>query len=831
MKHIKKEKQTEKSIFSALFVPLFLIMILQCVIYYMASVYGGIDKSLRRNASDILTERVNNRRNEIETLYNGSWTELDGCIAYLNELYDSYKANYGARPFIKDAQYQIDFLKDVGVQLENTLRTNGVNGIFLILNDQKEYSASELKESEYKYGLCIRDLDPKSNYTGTEDLLLERSPVSLVDYIGCSLDSWWESKYQFDSIQDGDYYYQPLNAAWKNQGADSSELAYFSGAHKLNDSDQSVVSCSVPLISQDGYPFGVLGIEVTTQYLASLMPNKELNEADKCCYVLAMRDVGSTEYTPIVGTGALYSRCFGFDSTISCKNKNTAGGFTLTGRDGTELYGQVAQLDIYNNNSPFEDQELVLIAMVDSKTMFSYNRHIKLTLLVVSGVSLLIGIIAIIMISHHFAFPITSLAKRVKKMKPETGFELGRIGITEIDQLVNSIETLNKDVSNNVARTEFFSRMSHDMRTPMNAIISFSSTELLEVATDVEKDDYFKKIHDSGEYLLGLINEVLDMTKIESNKTELHFETVKTEELWRTTLPIIDELAHARNVNFSKNINICPKQYVIADKQRLDQIVMNLLSNSVKFTAEGGTVSLNVDIENNIENTEALHCKIVVGDTGIGMSKEFMSRMYTPFVQENSGREGTGLGLSIVKSLVELMGGTIDCESEKDVGTTFTINLELKKAASPNGQAVEQNEKSDEAYLRGKRILICEDHPLNTQIARRLLEKEGMIVEAAENGKIGVDMFVQSDVGYFDAVLMDIRMPVMGGLETAKTIRALERADAKTIPIIAMTANAFDEDMRASSAVGMNVHLSKPIEPLKLYAALKEQIKIYEHKR
>lgn len=413
-------------------------------------------------------------------------------------------------------------------------------------------------------------------------------------------------------------------------------------------------------------------------------------------------------------------------------------------------------------------------------------------------------------------------------MPPQDSFTLGRLGILEIDQLVDSIEGLNKDANRNIARTEFFSRMSHDMRTPMNAIISFSSQELLENTSQAQKQEYFEKIHSSSEYLLGLINEVLDMTKIESNKIDIQCSALETSKLWDTILSMIDKLAQKKHINFVKDISM-EDTVVMADEQHLNQIVMNLLSNAVKFTSPNGTVSLTVTTDTDFHDPQMLNCCVIIADSGAGMSEEFMKHLYEPFKQENDIKEGTGLGLSIAKKLIDLMGGTIECSSKKNKGTKFTLKFSLEKCTDKQIlESIEKKKKEDKkvikeneiSVLAGKRILVCEDHPLNMQIITKILQRVGIEVVMAGNGKIGVDKFKESKENFFDVILLDIRMPVMDGLETTRTIRSLDRGDSAVIPIIAMIANAFFEDVNASKAAGMNEHLSKPIEAQKLYETL-----------
>lgn len=819
--HFKKKRK--RSIFQAIFFPLIFVMILQSVIFYVSAVYGGVEDSLNQNASDILAERMTNRKNEIETKFNKDWIDLDNCQTELDTLYHSYTADHGETPFVDNTQLQIQYISDATDILIQTLRENQTNGIFLILNDTAEKTAFSTTGSEVKYGCSIRDMDSTSAYTEREDLLLERMPSSIVEQSGCSLDSWWEAFYTFGSKKAGEFYYNPLDAAWNNPDAAGEDLAYIEGAHRLSSSDQDVISYSIPLMDDNGRPYAVLGIELTAKYLQSLLPNKELGDSDKTCYVLAMHNVDKTTCIPCAASGSMYNRSFRESDKISCTEKTQSGGFLIDGQNGTTLYATMDNLNIYNNNNPFEKDQLVLIAMIDKDTLFYYSQTVKFRLLLVASLSLLLGVACIFIVSHRFALPITSLAKKARKVEPQQNFHLPHLEIEEIDQLVDSIEVLSKNASKEIARIEFFSRMSHDMRTPMNAIISFSSTEILEGADEEKKDAYLQKIHTSGEYLLGLINEVLDMTKIESRKVDLHYEAVPITSLLDTVISLVEELANAKQVRFEKIIDMPENISIMTDTQHLNQILLNLLSNAVKFSHTNGTVLLKCHIAE--QENQKLCCDFTVQDNGIGMSKSFMEKLYQPFEQEQEGHGGTGLGLSISKKLVELMGGTIQCTSVKNKGTTFQVTLTFDKALpSANSNAAETSmqiaPEEIDAILKGKKILICEDQPLNIQIAQRLLERKAMFVEVAENGQIALEKFSASPIGTFDAILMDIRMPVMDGLGASHAIRALQRSDAEQIPIIAMTANAFAEDIQKSREAGMNEHLSKPIEPKKLYSTL-----------
>ncbi|MCI1734256.1 MAG: PocR ligand-binding domain-containing protein [Bacilli bacterium] len=375
----------------------------------------------------------------------------------------------------------------------------------------------------------------------------------------------------------------------------------------------------------------------------------------------------------------------------------------------------------------------------------------------------------------------------------------------------------------NLAKTDFLSRMSHDIRTPLNGIVGM--TYLAKQEPNPPKTvDYLNKIDTSSKFLLGLINDILDMTKAEKDKIVLHPEPYPMSEFLGYLDSVIRPLCEDKNIHFVVDVDSSPDRVPVTDKLRYNQIVFNLLSNAVKFTPEGGTVTYreHYSLE---PGTNRMHVIASVKDTGIGMSPEFQKILFTPFNQEdridNATNRGTGLGLAICKHMVTLMGGTIDVESQLGHGTTFTFTLDYDTvpAEAVTAQAKPATMDTDH-LLAGKHVLLFEDHPLNQEIAKALLEKKGMVVELAENGQRGLAKFAQSSLAYYDLILMDIRMPVMDGYEATKALRALARPDAKKVPIIAMTADAFNEDIEKCHAVGMNDHIAKPIEPSKLYETL-----------
>lgn len=370
------------------------------------------------------------------------------------------------------------------------------------------------------------------------------------------------------------------------------------------------------------------------------------------------------------------------------------------------------------------------------------------------------------------------------------------------------------------AKSDFLARMSHEMRTPMNAIMGIAALAKKDVGNTAAVEEYLSQIDVSSQYLLGLINDVLDMSKIEGGSFKLYPASYDVTELENTIRTIIQPLCDAKNIHFDLDLGQMNAP-VMVDKMRYNQIFLNILSNAVKFTPTGGEVSCRV--KNIVHKKDGVSFDVFIQDNGIGMSKRFQQHMFEPFSQEHnelsSEYHGTGLGLSISKSIIDKMNGTVKVNSAPGAGTEFSIHLEVPYAVEEN-KSEDAVTQVDLQRLRGKRILLVEDHPLNIMVATKLLSAQGCLVTAAENGQIGVDTFAKEPVHHFDAILMDIRMPVLDGLAATDAIRKLPRADARDVPIIAMTANAYEEDVKKSKDAGMNAHLAKPIEPALLYRTL-----------
>ncbi len=507
----------------------------------------------------------------------------------------------------------------------------------------------------------------------------------------------------------------------------------------------------------------------------------------------------------------------------------------------------------------------------------------------------------------------------------------------------------------NQAKSEFLSNMSHDIRTPMNAIIGMTTIAKTNIDDKKQVSQCLDKIDRSSKQLLGLINDVLDMSKIESGKMNIHVDLISLKDTVQQISNIIQPQIKQKNQNFDIHIDNIVSEEVFCDNVRLNQVLLNLLGNALKFTPEGGSIEFRLAQELIGDKPNFVRCKFIVKDNGIGMSEEFQKNIFAAFEREDSKRvhqiEGTGLGMAITKYIVDALNGTIDVESKSGVGTTFIVTLDLEKgvvdeskmslpplkilvvddsvdicqsvnksltelgmkpswcqdgyrAVELTNEAIKSDDKysmylidyrlngidgietirkiraiigdetpilvisaydwadiekeaieagangfiekplfkttlyheiskfvnhqeeevvlvnQDENPLKGKRILVAEDYEINAEIAMAILEEKGMYVDLAEDGKVCFEKFKYSANNYYDAILMDLRMPNMNGFEATEAIRALDRKDAKSIPIIAMTADAFDEDAQKCLQAGMNIHLTKPIDDKKLYETL-----------
>jgi CheY-like chemotaxis protein len=364
----------------------------------------------------------------------------------------------------------------------------------------------------------------------------------------------------------------------------------------------------------------------------------------------------------------------------------------------------------------------------------------------------------------------------------------------------------------NNAKTTFLFTMSHDIRTPMNAIIGF--TELLDKHQEDpdKRADYLCKIQDSSAVLLSIINNVLEMARIEKGMLEIDEVAWSTEQFNDTLYSVFQDMMQQKGITFTRQI-IVDHHYVFCDPLKLREVFLNIISNAYKYTNSGGTVNMHLEEIPSDREGYALY-QTTISDTGIGMSKEFLPHIFEEFARENTTTEnkieGTGLGMPIVKRLVDFMEGTIRVESEKGKGSTVIVTIPHKIASRADISDYSRKEINPELFM-GMRILLAEDNELNAEIAIEILSEIGFEIERAEDGQICVDMLKNADPGYYNFILMDIQMPNMNGYEAAKIIRALDDCEKSKIPIIAMTANAFEEDKREAYRCGMDGHLAKPM--------------------
>ena len=382
-------------------------------------------------------------------------------------------------------------------------------------------------------------------------------------------------------------------------------------------------------------------------------------------------------------------------------------------------------------------------------------------------------------------------------------------------------------VEASLAKSQFLFNMSHDIRTPMNAIIGY--TNLARKEPSLEKvHEYLGKIDSSGKHLLTLINDILEMSRIENGVTELEYAPADLCFLFEEIGDLFAEQMKQKDLDFSVHDSQVQNRLVWCDTKNLNRVLLNVVSNAYKFTPAGGKITATLYESGSGDDGYGSY-EFRVQDSGIGMSREFVDKMFTAFERErtstDSGVEGTGLGLAITKRLVDLMGGTIEVLTSPGSGTQIIIRLKLKLATEEDLQKDSSPEDEEEVDFTGKRLLVVEDNAINMEIACMILIQQGFQVDTAENGKVALDMVSSSPPGTYDAILMDIQMPIMDGYAATRAIRALDNKELADIPILAMTANAFQEDVQAAKEAGMQAHVAKPVDVAVLIKELKTVLK------
>ena len=550
----------------------------------------------------------------------------------------------------------------------------------------------------------------------------------------------------------------------------------------------------------------------------------DLGGYDGSAYLFMLDDDGNITYTnqkdDIFFRNYSLLKHLKSDYAITAKEFDSLNKKIAGRKKGVELLGK--DEPYYLGYCPIESNNTMLICIVKKATVDNvlkeYQKMIGFTTM------LMTGFIILLFAGLFYSISRFSIANQKVKVEKRNN-ELQAMAISEMEEANKNLkkakniatEALQTAENANKAKTDFLSNMSHDIRTPMNAIIGIISL-IRHNAGDKEKViEYADKIAISSQHLLGIINDVLDMSKIEAGKTVFKYSDFSILDSIEELNTIFHSQANEKNQSFIITKENLKHEWVNGDKVHLMQIFSNLLSNAIKYTQEGGVIQfIAEESETNSSTYGKYH--FIVSDNGMGMSADFKETIFDAFTRAESSVtnkiQGTGLGMAITKNLVESMGGTIEVESEPNRGSSFEVILNLKIVENRVVSSTEQIEmhETDSDILDGMRFLCAEDNELNAEILMELLKLEGAECTICENGKRILEAFEQSVPGEYDMILMDVQMPVMNGYEATKAIRRSSHEQAKTIPIIAMTANAFSEDMQHTLAAGMNAHISKPVD-------------------
>ena len=550
----------------------------------------------------------------------------------------------------------------------------------------------------------------------------------------------------------------------------------------------------------------------------------KLKGYDGKAYLFMLDDDGNITYTNL--SGDKYQRNYSLLKHLKGEQAITEEEADLfkkkfdNGESGVALLGK--QNPYYLGYCPIESNNTILVCIVAKGVIDNVLRDYQKTVLCTT--TLMAGFILLLFAGLFYSISRLSLAdqkaeyeKRNNELHLQTMKEMEVVN-QKLKKAKNvATEALQTAENANKAKTDFLSNMSHDIRTPMNAIIGITSLIRHDAGNKAKVIEYADKIDISSQHLLGIINDVLDMSKIEAGKTVFKYSDFSILDL----IQELDTIFHTQIYEKQQTLTIIKEniqhEWVNGDQVHLMQIFSNLLSNAVKYTQEGGEIQFLVE-EYETKSRVYARYRFLVSDNGMGMSADFKDTIFDAFTRAESSLtnkiQGTGLGMAITKNLVEAMGGTIDVESELGQGSCFEVLLDLKIAEDRTVAlaAQEETDEQDGNILQGMRFLCAEDNELNAEILTELLKIEGAECTICENGEEILKAFEQSAPGDYDMILMDIQMPVMNGYEATKAIRRSSHELAKTIPIIAMTANAFSEDIQHSLAAGMNAHVSKPVE-------------------
>lgn len=860
----KKGKKTA-ALLSKVMVPMIILAVMQILAIGALLLLTGGFSHIKRNSYNLLYEKTGNRRNYIESVF-GQKTSLvyetanevnkivEGLLKTENTTIDAVK---------KNREFNKQLLSSCSEKLITLIRQDLVNDAFIILDSDSLYDEAGKK---LRTGLYFRDTDVNENsINDNNDIYMEVGISKVSKDLGLTLDYGWSLYFDVSDTESSsfDFYYTPINSYPDNSNKPLYNLGYWSGFSDISDLHKGSIKYTLPLIV-DGRVYGVIGIGLMEKTIRQNIPVTDFSN-ESTCYVLGLDREGRGKYEEIFHQGSSYARLVGSNKIFSTDRDIEYGLYDFGFEGCPESIGSVKELNLYKSGSPYRNQRWALISVADKKVSLEMYHSIVQTIVVSLLISLAITIIMAIIISRNLSNPVKKMVSVLNKSNTEYGpVEFNSSGIEEIDILADSIRKLqtvvteytskrkddeyteklleaNKTLreayasakSANLAKTDFLSRMSHDIRTPMNAIIGMTLIAQKNLDSREKLEDCFNKISVSSNYLLSLINEVLEMSKIEGGKFVLSEEKINIPMLVDNLIEMTRNSVQEKKQELTVSLNDIVHENIIGDGLRIRQVFMNILSNSIKYTPEGGHISISVSEK---ETGKRRGCyEFIFTDDGKGMAPEFVEKVFTPFEREEDVRvskeQGTGLGMTIAYNIVKMMDGDIKVESEIDKGTIFSVTLFLvidEEAQAEDGEESidpAENKGFTEQDFEGYRVLLADDNELNREIAAELLGMANFEVETASNGQEALEKFKASEPGYYNFILMDVQMPVMNGYNATRAIRSLSRKDAGEIPIIAVTANAFAEDVRDAKNAGMNAHIAKPINIEKMFETLNKVLR------
>lgn len=861
MQHTKKDAPLIFRIMS----PMIVLALLQIVIFLSALALSGGFSYIKNYSYNMISEKTENRKNYLETMFNQKTSLVYEAANEVNVITGQILAQQDAK--ISDVKTDKELNKSIlgacSESLISLIRRDLVNDAFIILDTGTLYDDGNRL---LRPGLYIRDTDVSENSTiDNSDIFMEMGSSEVARSYGLALDYGWSLYLDVTDTEKCDFYYEPINTYADYAATPLYNLGYWSRLGCISDSQQGSIKYTIPLAAQDGTVYGVLGIGIMEKTVQHNIPSNDFFK-ESACYILATDMEGSGIYQPMLHTGPAYERLVRETTVLGSMDYAGYNLYDFTVEGGEKCVGSIQRMNIYNSGSPYRDHGWAVISVAEQEKVLSiYNALIKTVLLSVL-VTLAICVLFAVFISQRLSQPVAKMIKQLKESREDNRLvEFSSTGIQEINLLAASIVDLQKQVTKmkddeytakllqanaalrdaydaakraSNAKTDFLSRMSHDIRTPMNAIIGMTTIAKCNQANPAKIADCLEKISVSSRYLLALINDVLDMSKIEAGKLVLTQERTNIKKLIQDLIEMVKPMVYDKHHELMVHIDGVQHEDVVCDSLRIQQVFMNIMSNAIKYTPAGGHLAFSLSEKSSGQSKVGCY-ELVFTDDGNGMSPEFLEKVFDPFERVEDERvnkeQGTGLGMAITHNIVRMMDGNIQVESTLGKGSKFTVTIFLllsdvktEDSAASEG-TVPSSDPIEEEDFSGCRVLLVDDNELNREIASEIMEMAGLEVEMAENGREAVDKFASSAPGYFDLIFMDIQMPVLNGYEASKEIRGLLHPDAQTIPIVAMTANAFAEDVQEARKAGMNEHIAKPLDVNRLFMTLSKWLKNKVH--